>query len=106
MQTPEPPDDDAGRCGVTSPTPPLEAPLSFGVMRTLLAEVLTAWRRAERLAAAAEPGTPEHRIAVTASERLRDLYHDLTHSGVVDELTDAEARELIAGLTDPFPVED
>ena len=67
-------------------------------MQTLVAEILAAWRRAERLAGSLESGSPE-RIAVDrACERLRDAYHELTDSGVAHVLTAAEARELISPL--------
>jgi len=72
-------------------------------MRTLIAEVLAAWRRAERLAASAEPGTPEHEVAIRASARLRDVYQDLSRSGIVGAVSDDEARDLIATLQDPLP---
>ena len=67
-------------------------------MQTLVAEILAAWRRAERLAGSLESGSPE-RIAVDhVCERLRDAYQELTHSGVAHVLTAQEARELIAHL--------
>ena len=67
-------------------------------MQTLVAEILAAWRRAERLAGTLEPGSPE-RVAVDhACEGLRDAYHDLTESGVAHTLTAREAREIMAHL--------
>jgi hypothetical protein len=50
-------------------------------MQTLVAEILAAWRRAERLATELPPGTSEHTAAVTACERLRELYQDMTKAG-------------------------
>ncbi len=47
-------------------------------MQTLVAEILAAWRHAERLKAELAPGTPDQRMASTASDRLRDLYPELT----------------------------
>ncbi len=70
-------------------------------MQTLVAEILAAWRRAERLTEELQRGTPEHAGAVLAYERLRDLYRTLTESGVASEVTEAEARALIAELDDP-----
>ena len=67
-------------------------------MRTLVAEVLAAWRRAERLAGELAPGTPDQTAAQLASERLRDLYHELTSSGVVEPLDEATARSLLEEL--------
>lgn len=67
-------------------------------MQTLVAEILAAWRRAERLADSLESGSPE-RIAVDrACAQLRDAYQGLTSSGVAHVLTAREARELIAHL--------
>jgi hypothetical protein len=65
-------------------------------VQTLVAEILAAWRRADRLASELPAGTPEHEAALLACERLRDLYHDLTRpGGVADELSDREATELL-----------
>ena len=69
-------------------------------MKTLVAEVLAAWRRAERLAGELPPGSPEQLAAQSASERLRDLYHDLTSSGVVPPIEEAGARALLSELAD------
>jgi hypothetical protein len=67
-------------------------------MQTLVAEVLAAWRRAERLAETLPEG-PEQDVARAACERLRDLYRDLTTSGVAAPVNQADARTLLAGLT-------
>ena len=67
-------------------------------MQTLVAEILAAWRRAERLAASLESGTPERIVVDRTCERLREAYHDLTDSGVAHVLTAREARELIGHL--------
>jgi hypothetical protein len=67
-------------------------------MQTLVAEILAAWRRAERLGASLEPGTPERAAVDRATERLRDAYRELTESGVAHVLTAREARELISNL--------
>ena len=67
-------------------------------MRTLVAEILAAWRRAERLAGELEEGTAEHDAAVLACERLRDLYRTLTSTGLVADMTEADARALLAEL--------
>jgi len=47
-------------------------------MQTLVAEILAAWRRAERLTGTLREGTPEHGAAQLACDRLRDLYRELT----------------------------
>ena len=64
-------------------------------MQKLVAEIMAAWRRAERLAATLPDGTPEHDAAQRACNRLRDAYQELTHSGVADALTAAEAKLLL-----------
>ena len=72
-------------------------------MRTLVAEVLAAWRRAERLSGELPPASPEQIAAQQACERLRAVYQDLVSSGVVEPVSEAGARSLLAELasTDP-----
>lgn len=41
-------------------------------MQKLVAEIMAAWRRAERLSATLPEGTPEHDAAERACARLRD----------------------------------
>jgi hypothetical protein len=65
-------------------------------LQKLVAEILAAWRRAERLASTLPEGTPQHAAAERACARLRDAYMELTHSGVAEELTAAEARLLLS----------
>lgn len=65
-------------------------------MQTLVAEILTAWRRAERLEESLPDGSPEQIAAQRACDHLRDAYQELTHSGVAHALTIREARNLIA----------
>ncbi len=65
-------------------------------VQKLVAEIMAAWRRAERLANTLPQGSDEHRAAVNASNRLRDAYQELTHSGVAEALSAAEARLLLA----------
>ena len=65
-------------------------------MQKLVAEIMAAWRRAERLANTLPNGSPEHDAAQRACDRLRDAYQELTHSGVAAALTAAEARLLVA----------
>lgn len=67
-------------------------------MQTLIAEILAAWRRAERLSAELEPGTAEHAAASVACARLRDLYRELTDAGIPAPATEADARALLAEL--------
>ena len=64
-------------------------------MQKLVAEILAAWRRAERLSSSLPDGTAEHAAAERACERLRDAYLELTHSGVAAALSAAEARLLL-----------
>lgn len=65
-------------------------------VKKLVAEILAAWRRAERLAATLPQDSPEHAAAQRACDRLRDAYQELTHSGVAAALTIAEAKLLLA----------
>jgi hypothetical protein len=65
-------------------------------VQKLVAEIMAAWRRAERLAATLPDESPEHAAAQRASDRLRDAYQELTHSGVAEALTAAEARMLLS----------
>jgi hypothetical protein len=65
-------------------------------VQKLVAEIMAAWRRAERLANSLPSDSPEHEAAERASNRLRDAYQELTHSGVAAALTAAEARLLLA----------
>ena len=64
-------------------------------MQKLVAEIMAAWRRAERLASTLPEESPEREAAQRACDRLRDAYQELTHSGVADALTAAEAKLLL-----------
>ena len=67
-------------------------------LQTLVAEILAAWRRAERLAVTLDPVSPERAAVDRACDQLRKAYHELTDSGVAHALTAKEARELIANF--------
>ena len=69
-------------------------------MQKLVAEIMAAWRRSERLAATMPAGSPERAAAERACERLRDAYRELTHSGVAVAITEAEARLLVRDAAD------
>jgi hypothetical protein len=69
-------------------------------MRLLMAEILAAWRRAERLTDELPEGSPEQAAAVAACQRLRDLYHELTESGAVAAVSEADARVILAELAE------
>jgi hypothetical protein len=71
-------------------------------VRKLVAEIMAAWRRAERLANTLPEGSAEHAAAQRACDRLRDAYQELTHSGVAEALTAAEARLLVADSAAEF----
>jgi hypothetical protein len=71
-------------------------------MQTVVAEILAAWRRIERLTEGLEEGSEQHAAAVRASEHLRAAYHELTQSGAAHTLSPREARSIIADL-DPGP---
>jgi hypothetical protein len=64
-------------------------------LQKLVAEIMAAWRRAERLAGSLPEGSLERSAAERACERLRDAYQELTHSGVAAGLTAAEAQLLL-----------
>lgn len=64
-------------------------------MQKLVAEIMAAWRRAERLQSTLPEGSPERAAAERACQRLRDAYQELTHSGVAAALTAAEAKMLL-----------
>ena len=72
-------------------------------MQTLIAQVLGAWRRAERLAESVAPG-PEREAAQQACERLRDLYQALTdtdRSTLADPHAVQALLEELAAVGDP-----
>jgi hypothetical protein len=64
-------------------------------MQKLVAEIMAAWRRAERLAASLPSHSAEQAAAERASNRLRDAYQELTHSGVAAAITAGEAQLLV-----------
>lgn len=64
-------------------------------LRKLVAEIMAAWRRAERLAATLPADSAERVAAQHACDRLRDAYLELTHSGVAEALSAAEAKLLL-----------
>jgi hypothetical protein len=66
-----------------------------GTVQKLVAEIMAASRRAERLVGELPDGSPEHEAARRAWDRLRDAFQELTHSGVVDGLSAAKARLLL-----------
>jgi hypothetical protein len=67
-------------------------------MQTLVAEILAAWRRAERLSKELPQGSLEQAAAQAVAEKLRDIYQDLTHGEAGHEITEAEARTLLEEL--------
>ncbi len=69
-------------------------------MQKLVAEILAAWRRAERLEQSLPPGSPAHEAAQRACERLRDAYGELVSSGAVAPISEDEARDLVADVAD------
>lgn len=64
-------------------------------MQKLVAEIMAAWRRAERLAGTLPEGSPERDAAQRAGERLGQAFQELTHSGVAHAISAAEARLLV-----------
>ena len=93
---PDRPPQATGCCGSGEPRT-LIRPKSAtrDTLQKLVAEILAAWRRAERLASTLPAESPEHEAAQRACIRLRDAYQELTHSGVAEALTAAEARMLL-----------
>jgi hypothetical protein len=67
-------------------------------MQTLVAEILAAWRRAERLSNELPQGSLEQAAAQAVAEKLRDIYQDLTQGEAAREITEAEARVLLEEL--------
>jgi hypothetical protein len=65
-------------------------------MQKLVAEIMAAWRRAERLASELPEGSPERLAAERAAKRLGEAFQELTHSGVAREISATEARLLVA----------
>jgi hypothetical protein len=65
-------------------------------MQKLVAEIMAAWRRAERLANELPAGSPERAAAETACDRLRDAFQELTMSGVAHAISAGEARLLLS----------
>ena len=75
-------------------------------MQTLVAEILAAWRRAERLEQSLPPGSPAQQAAQRACERLRDAYHELVSSGAVAPMSEAEARRFVSRVADDLHNDD
>jgi hypothetical protein len=69
-------------------------------MQKLVAEILAAWRRAERLEQSLPPGSPAHAAAQRACERLRDAYGELVSSGAVAPVSEDEARDLVSDVAE------
>jgi type IV pilus biogenesis protein CpaD/CtpE len=67
-------------------------------MQTLVAEILAAWRRAERLSNELPEGSPEQAAAQAVADKMRDVYQELTQMGAAHEVTEAEARMLLEEL--------
>jgi hypothetical protein len=74
-------------------------------VQKLVAEIMAAWRRAERLASTLPEDSAEREAARRACDRLRDAYQELTHSGVADALTAAEARMLVADAASDIDID-
>ena len=64
-------------------------------VQKLVAEIMAAWRRAERLSLELPAGSPERLAAENACDRLREAFQELTHSGVAHAISAAEARQLL-----------
>ena len=64
-------------------------------MQKLVAEIMAAWRRAERLASTLPDGSAEQEAAQRAADRLGQAFQELTHSGVAHAISAGEARLLL-----------
>jgi hypothetical protein len=62
----------------------------------LVAEALSAWRRAERLARCSDAGSQEHARALLLAARLRDAYRVLTAAPPASAEVLAAMRHVIA----------
>lgn len=67
-------------------------------MQTLVAEILAAWRRAERLSSELPPGSPEQVAALAACQRLKLIYRELTGHGVSEPPTEIATRSVLAEI--------
>jgi hypothetical protein len=76
----------------------LSIPHYVAYVQTLVAEILAAWRRAERLSNELPEGSLEQAAAQAVAEKLRTIYQDLTSTGAAHEVTEAEARTLLEEL--------
>jgi hypothetical protein len=72
-------------------------------MQVRVAEVLAAWREAERVAAEQPPGSPDHLAGLEAIEGLRALYAELTASASTDRAPDDAAATV--NLSNMLPSE-
>ena len=63
-------------------------------MQKLVAEVIVAWRSAERLAAEMPPTDPLQRVAVEAAEQLQVVFSTLTMAIQGDDQPDGSRSEL------------
>ena len=72
-------------------------------MQTLVAEIVAAWRRADRLTVMFPEGTPNHLAAVTAAEKLRELFQDLTLAVEPSSVDVADALKLLDEFDDMPP---
>jgi hypothetical protein len=67
-------------------------------VQTLVAEILAAWRRAERLSHELPEGSPDRDAAVAACERLKQVYRDLTIAGLTGPPTETDTRNVLAEI--------
>ena len=72
-------------------------------MQTLVAEILSAWRRAERLTGLLPAETPEHAAAVIATEKLRELYQEVTLRVEPSSVDVPDALSLLGEDDEPPP---
>ena len=57
-------------------------------MQTLVAQILAAWRHAERLTETLPEDSPEYAAASKACAELREVYRELTEAGIASLVED------------------
>ena len=60
-------------------------------MQTLVAQILAAWRHAERLTETLPVDSPEYAAASKACADLREVYQELTDAGIASLVEDPRA---------------
>jgi hypothetical protein len=75
--------------------PRVHSPTGRWDVTKLAADLIAAWRSAERIANAMPEGSPERQAAERASERVRDAYQDVMRSKAANEMIPSDAHSLV-----------